>query len=119
VNVIVPRRFTPRAVPARLLNLTVTAQLAPGANAAVQELFVTEKLKVVDEPPVAVTATLVTDTCAPPAAAVFVKVTTPVPLVEPVGKVMVKGFGDIDKLACVATPVPLSVTTAGVTVAPV
>lgn len=63
--------------------------------------------------------TLVTETFDPPAAAVFVSVTVPEPDSVPVGRVMVNGFGLIETVARVATPVPVSVTGVGVTVAPV
>jgi hypothetical protein len=66
-----------------------------------------------------VTATLVTETSDPPAAAVFVSVTVPDPDRVPEAKVMVSGFGEIDTVARVATPVPVSDTGVGVTVAPV
>jgi hypothetical protein len=48
-------------------------------------------------------------------------VTTPVPVIfkAPVGRVIVSGFGEIETVARVVTPVPLSVTGVGVTVAPV
>jgi len=67
------------------------------------------------------TATLLTATCEPPAAAVFVNVTVPVPVKFsiPLGSVIVSGFGEIDMVARVATPVPVNVTGVGVTVAPV
>ena len=65
------------------------------------------------------TATLVTATSDPPAAAVFVSVTVPDPEKVPEARVMVNGFGLIETVARVATPVPVSVTVVGVTVAPV
>ena len=71
------------------------------------------------EPPE--TATLLTATCEPPEAAVFVSVTTPVPVMfrTPLGSVIVSGLGEIDMVARVATPVPVNVSGVGVTVAPV
>jgi hypothetical protein len=53
----------------------------------------------------------------PPAACALVKVIRPVPVADPVGRVIVNGFGEIETVARVETPVPLSVTDAGVTVA--
>jgi hypothetical protein len=65
------------------------------------------------------TATLVTATFEPPAAAVLVKVTVPDPDSVPDGNVTVSGLGEIDTLARAATPVPVRLTGVGVTVAPV
>lgn len=65
------------------------------------------------------TFTPVTDTCEPVAAAVLVSVTVPDPDNVPEGKVIVSGFGVIDTVARVATPVPVNDTGVGVTVAPV
>ena len=65
------------------------------------------------------TATLVTATEDPPAAAVLVSVTVDDPDKVPEGKVIVSGFGEIDTVARVNTPVPVSDTDVGVTVAPV
>jgi hypothetical protein len=59
-------------------------------------------------PPEAVT--LLTVIYAPPAAAVLVSVTIPVPVEEPEGKVIVSGFGAIDTVARAATTVPESDT---------
>jgi hypothetical protein len=58
---------------------------------------------------------------APPTAAVFVKVTTPVPvkLKMPEGRVTVNGLGVMETVARVATPVPDIATGEPVTVAPV
>ena len=47
----------------------------------------------------------------------MVSVTVPVPVMLPVGSVIVSGFGEIDIVARVATPVPVNVTGVGVTVA--
>jgi hypothetical protein len=55
----------------------------------------------------------------PPTACVLVSVTSAVPVEDPVGRVMVCGFGEIESVARVETPVPLSVTGKGVTFAPV
>ena len=49
----------------------------------------------------------------------MVNVTTPVPESEPRGAVIVRGFGVMDMVARVATPVPVRLTGVGVTVAPV
>ena len=49
----------------------------------------------------------------------MVKVTSAVPVDEPVGRVIVWGFGEIDTVARVETPVPASDTEGGVTIAPV
>jgi hypothetical protein len=66
--------------------------------------------------PPPLTATLFTCTDAPPAGAVLVSVTVPVPVELPVGNVMVSG----EMLTVAgAVPAPVSVTEAGVTVAPV
>jgi hypothetical protein len=67
-------------------------------------------------PPTATEETVIWE---PPVAAVFVRVTVPVPVLTPVANVIVSGFGVIDTLARVATPVPVSVTGEPVTVAPV
>ena len=118
MNVIVPVRFAPLAE-RRLVNLTDTEQLAPGATVAPVQVSGPAKGPLVNMyvsrvPPL--TATLVTCTDAPPAAAVFVSVTVPVPVELPVGNEMVSG----EMLTVAgAVPVPVSVTAAGVTVAPV
>ena len=65
------------------------------------------------------TVMLLTVVDVPPAACVLVNVTSAVPVADPVGSVIVCGFGEIKTVARVETPVPLSVTDAGVTVAPV
>src|SRR5579883_889055 len=57
--------------------------------------------------------------CEPPAAPALVSVTTPVPVILPVGSVMVSGFGVIDTVAREATPVPVRATGEPVTTAPV
>ena len=100
----------------------MTVHVAPGASVAPVQVFgpasaPTLKKYVVGEPPE--TVTLVTATCAPLAAAVLLKVSVPVPVTTPVGRVIVSGFDVIDMVARVATPVPVSVTGVGVTVAPV
>jgi hypothetical protein len=64
-------------------------------------------------------ATPVTVNCAPAAAEVFFSVTVPIPVFTPVGNVMVRGFGVIDTVAFAVTPVPVSGTGVGVTVAAV
>ena len=105
-----------------LVNLTDTVQLVPGAMFAPVQVSGPARGPLVKRyvsmvPPVA--DTLVTATLDPPAAAVFVSVTVPVPVLPPVGKVIVNGLGVIDTVARAATPVPVSVTGEGVTVAPV
>lgn len=65
------------------------------------------------------TDTLLTIVEVPPVGCVLVKVTSAVPVDEPVGRVIVWGFGEIDTVARVETPVPASDTEAGVTIAPV
>jgi hypothetical protein len=64
---------------------------------------------------------LLTVTWAPPAAALFVKVSVPVPVkfTAPLGRVIVSGFGAIETVARFATPVPVNATGEPVTVAPV
>ena len=69
--------------------------------------------------PAPLTPMFVTATFDPPAAALLVKVTVPELDSVPDGLVMVSGFGEIDTAAFAATPVPVSVTTEPVTVAPV
>jgi hypothetical protein len=73
------------------------------------------KKNVVSVPPE--TDTLLTVVEVPPAAWVLVKVTRPVPVADPVGRVIVNGFGAIETAARVETPVPLRMTEVGVTVA--
>jgi len=99
------------------MNLTPTVQLAPGARAAPVQVSV--PLIQAQISPAPVTATLVTATFDPPAAAVLVRVTVLVPVSVPAGSVIVSGFGVIDTVAVVATPVPLIETGEPVTVAPV
>ena len=75
--------------------------------------------------PVDATATLVTASCEPPTAALFVSVTAPMPLRQAkvagvqVGKVIVSGLGATVAVASAVTAVPVRLTTAFVTVAPV
>jgi len=117
----VPARFVP-LVAKMLLNLTLTVQLAPGANVVpvqVSDALTTTKKNVNMLPPGVEAATLVTANCAPPAGAVFVSVTIPVPDPVPAGRVISKGFGEIDAVARVATAAPVSATGVPVTVAPV
>ena len=104
------------------MNLTVTVQLAPGARVVPVQLSgpasaPTLKKKVKGEPPE--TATLETVIWAPVPGAVLARVIIPVPVMVPVGKVILSGFGAIDTVARVKTPVPLSKTGVGVTAAPV
>jgi len=124
VTVSVPLRVTPRAAAARLVNLTEITQEPPGAMAAPVHVSGParapfEKKNVRSPPPVVVVPTLVTVSCGPPAADVLVRVTVPVPVFTPVGRVMVSGLGVSDVVALVAVPVPVSVTGEPVTVAPV
>src|SRR5262249_46314910 len=56
---------------------------------------------------VGVTTTLLTVTEAPPVGCVFVKVTTPVPLIEPLARVIVRGFGVIDTVPFPPPPPPV------------
>ena len=66
------------------------------------------------------TATLETVKLAPVVVgAVLVRVTTLVPVNVPVGNVILSGLGRIDTVARAVTPVPVSDTGVGVTVAPV
>ncbi len=120
MKVIVPARFTPLADPATLVvvNLTTTVQVPPGAKVAPVHAFC-PALK--NQPvPAPETATPLTVVCAPMfAGAVLVSVTVPVPVLSPVGSVIVSGLGVIDTVARFATPVPVSCTDDGVTVAPV
>jgi hypothetical protein len=115
VNVIEPFRFTPLAAIGELEKLTTTVQFAPGATVALRQL--SAPLPNVYCPgtlPDTATAVIVTD--APPAGRVFVNVTVPVALGTDLPWVMVSGFGVIETGD---VPVPLSITLAGVTVAPV
>jgi hypothetical protein len=125
VNVIVPARFTPPAE-VTFVNRTPTVHEAPGASVVPVQVSapatalknqVRRLLPAPEE-----TATPVTVADAPVAALpVFVNVTVPVPLrgLPPAANVIVSGFGVIDTVARVATPVPVKVTGVGVTVAPV
>lgn len=122
VNTIVPRRSTPLAE-LTFVNLTPTVHDCPGVRVVpVQVSCPATALKnqVKRPPPGELTATPVTVICEV-LVALFVNVTVPVPVLglEPAGKVIVSGFGVIDTVARVATPVPVSVTGVGVTVAPV
>jgi hypothetical protein len=101
---------------------TVTVQAAPGASKAPVQLsgpasLPTLKKYVENDPPVTDIPLTVVEV--PPTACVLVSVTSAVPVEDPVGKVIVCGFGEIETVARVETPVPLSVTGKGVTVAPV
>lgn len=121
VKEIVPARLTPLAA-VTLVNRTVTVQLAPGESTTPVQLSgpasaPTLKKYVVSVPPDTVMLLTVVDV--PPAAWVLVNVTSAVPVADPVGNVIVCGFGAIETVARAETPVPLSVTDAGVTVAPV
>ena len=118
VNVIIPARSTPLGE-STFVNLTPTVHDAPGARGTPVQVFdpaMTLKKYVPSVPPE--TATLVTFSEAPPAAAVLVNVMVPVPLKVPVGNVIVNGLGVIDTGDCVAAPVPVSVTGEPVTAAP-
>ena len=107
------------------MNLTDTVQLVPGAMFAPVQVSGPARGPLLKRyvsmvPPDATTP--VTATLDPPAPAVFARVTVPVPVVqarvgvgEQLGKVIVSGV--IDTAARVATPVPVSVTGVGVTVA--
>jgi hypothetical protein len=119
VNVIVPARFAPRAESV-LVNRTCTVHVAPGASTVPVQVSppTTALNKNVDALPPE-TATLVTVNCAPAAAEVFFSVAVPIPVFTPVGNVMVRGFGVIDTVAFAVTPVPVSGTGVGVTVAAV
>ena len=123
VNTIVPGRSTPLAE-LTLVNRTPTVHDCPGARVVpVQVSCPTTALKNQVKRPLPVpelTATPVTVICEV-LVALFVNVTVPVPVLglEPAGKVIVSGLGAIDTVARVATPVPVSVTGVGVTVAPV
>ena len=112
MNVIVPLRLGPRAENT-FVNLTVTVQLLPGCSVAPVQLSgpanaPTLKKYVRALPPD--TATLLTVMKAPPAAAVFVSVTTCVPVTWPDGNVIVSGLGAIDTVARAATTLPESGT---------
>jgi hypothetical protein len=125
VNVIVPARFTPPAE-VTLVNRTPTVHEAPGASvapvhASAPATALKNQVRMFEPVPDA-TATAVTVADAPVAALpVFVNVTVPVPLrgLPPAANVIVSGFGVMDRVARAATPVPVSETEAGVTVAPV
>jgi hypothetical protein len=118
VKVIVPARFTPLGEPV-FVNLTDTVQEAPGARFVPVQVSGPasgpfEKKKVVSVPPAATTLVIATEEVP----AVFLRVTVPVPVIVPVGKVMVSGFGEIVTVALFATPEPLSGTGVGVTITP-
>ena len=116
---IVPARFTPLG-DRTFVNLTPTVHDAPGARLAPVQVFcpATALKKLVSRVP-PVTETPVTATDVPPTGAVLVRLTIPVPVRTPVGKVIVSGFGAIETVPRVVTPVPVSVTGDPVTVAPV
>jgi hypothetical protein len=120
VNVIVPLRFVPLG-DKTLVNLTPTVQVAPGAKVVpvhVSAPATALKNQVAGDPPSALdTVTPLTVICAPAAGAALVSVTVPVPVFTPVGSVIVSGLGVIDAVARLATPVPVSTTGVGVTVA--
>jgi hypothetical protein len=99
------------------LNVAPTVQLLPGARFTPVQL--SAPLVQVQTRPAPVTLTAVTATLDPPAAAVFVSVTTAVLLSVPLGSVIVSGLGAIDTVAFAATPAPVSATGDPVTVAPV
>jgi hypothetical protein len=106
------------------VNLTVTVQVAPGAKVAPVQVsgppsrppLIKDHVRIPD--PGAATVALVTVNCAPPAGAVLVSATVLVPVMVPVGKVMVSGFGVIDTVARFATLAPVSATGVGVTTVP-
>ena len=102
----------------RRLKLTVTVHVCAGARLAPVQVFVPICVQAQIRP-APETATLVTATSDPPAAAVLVSVTVDDPVRVPDGKVIVSGFGEIDTVARAVTAVPVSVTGVGVTVAPV
>ena len=122
VKVIVPARFTPLGDVA-LVNLTPTVQLSPGTRVVPVQVsgiaaFAALKNHVDEVPPE--TAKLLTVVCAPvPAGAVLVSVTVAVPVLVPLGRVIVSGLGVMDTVALAATPVPVRATGDPVTVAPV
>ena len=96
------------------MNLTLTVQAAPGAKVVPVQLSASALKNQVRpfEPAPEFTATLLTVTEAPPAAAVFLNVTVPVPLPRlsvGVATVINSGFGVIDTVAG-AMPVPESGT---------
>jgi len=122
VNTIVPGRdVVPPVAELTLVNLTFTVQVAPGAKVVpvhVSDPGVTKLDSALKnqvkrpEPAPEFTATLLTVTDAPPAAAVLRNVTVPIPVPKlPVGVATVinSGFGVMDTLAG-ATPVPDSAT---------
>ena len=61
----------------------------------------------------------VTTVDVPPVGAAFAKVTTPVPLSDPVASVIVSGLGEMETFALVPVAVPDNGTGVGVTVSPV
>ena len=119
VNVIIPARSTPLGE-STFVNLTPTVHDAPGARGTpvqVSDPATMLKKYVRIDPPE--TAILLTFTEALPAGAVLVNVIVPVPVMVPVGNVILNGFGAIDTADRVAVPVPVNVTGEPVTVAPV
>jgi hypothetical protein len=113
-----PVRVVPRGE-LTFVNRTLTVQDAPGASVAPVHVSAPDtalKNQVDMLPPE--TPTLVTNVEVPPAGEALVKVTTPVPVPEPVAKVIKSGFGEIDTVALVLTPVPVRLTGRGVTVSP-
>ena len=103
MKLIVPVRLVPLGDPI-LVNRTVTVHDAPGARFVPVQVSgpanaPTLKMYVAIEPPE--TLTPVTATDEPPAAAVLVNVTVPVPVKfrMPDGKVIVSGFGKIETAA--------------------
>jgi hypothetical protein len=116
VNVIVPVLLTPRAA-LLLVNLTDTVHDAPGASVTPVQLSGPASAPLLNKncpglPPDALM--FVTTICAPPAAAVLAKVTNPVPVLTPLGSVIVGA--EIETPERVATLVPVRFTTVGASV---
>lgn len=101
------------------MNRTVTVHDAPGARAVPEHVSDPATMLNVKFRLTGATATFVTWVDVPPAGDAFVRVTTPVPLRDPVGSVIVSGFGEIETVARVATLMPVRATGVGVTVSPV
>src|SRR4051794_18364814 len=93
LNRMVPFRLTPRA-DATFVNLTVTEQVAPAATVCPVQVSGPALLKnqVVGEPPKLLVIEIVPIPIGPVLRS-LVKVTTPVPVLTPVGNVMVSSAG--------------------------
>src|SRR5580765_1350733 len=109
-----PRRLTPLAA-SRLVKRTRTVQVCPGVSVVPVQVFALVPLGSItrdhvnspDPAEAAATATFVTVTDAPPVGWVLVRVTTPVPVTEKAGSVIVSGFGVIETVPVPPPPPPV------------